>query len=223
MLVTETSSWRDVLLNFVVSGALHQGTALKDHYDNATCGNLSVIAWDDSMRFYPNSLPMFTCALHVDSAAPRCPGSYPRPYGVPEAHSQNLVVLPHYSCDAIAPILVVGCMLNSGVNEHYASLDSCTMDAMVVCLVLRSFVFALLLVIFAILVLPPAHSTAQCRDAGIACFFLRSCHDSKPPKAHSSRRPSCAGTDFASSFVFGGIGSFGDLGRVVQTCRLKTS
>ncbi len=111
MIVTATSSWRKLLLDFVVPGDLHQGTTLKNSYDDATRGKLSANAWNDPLRCYSNALPMFTCALHADSAAPRCPGSYPLSYGVPKAHSENLVVLPFYLCDAIAPLLGLDCML----------------------------------------------------------------------------------------------------------------
>ena len=107
-------------------------------------------------------------------------------------------------------------MLNAGMVEHYAPMGSCTMDDMVACLVLRSYALMPLLVLLAILVLPPAHSTAQCRGADTSCYFLRPCHDNKPLRGHSSRRLSCAGADAASSYVFGGVGPFGDPGRVVQ-------
>ena len=86
-------------------------------------------------------------------------------YGVPKAHSENLAVLPFCLCDAIAPLLGLDCMLNAGMVEHYAPMGSCTMDDMVACLVLCSYALMPLLVLLAILVLPPAHSTAQCMGA----------------------------------------------------------
>ena len=216
VIVTATSSWLKLLLDFVVPDGLHQGTTLKNSYDDATRGKLSANAWNDPLRCYSNALPMLTCVLHADSAAPRCPGSYPLSYGVPETHFESFVVLPFYLCDAIAPLLGLDCMLNAGMVEHYAPMGSCTVDDMVACLVLCSYALMPLLVLLAILVLPPAHSTAQCMGADTSCYFLRPCHDNMPLRGHSSRRPSCAGADAASSYVFGGVGPFGDPGRVVQ-------
>ena len=64
---------------------------------------------------------------------------------MPEARAKNLVVLLLYPCDALAPLLGLACMLGSGVDDHCAYLDCCTMQAMMVCLLMHSYDLMMLL------------------------------------------------------------------------------
>ena len=121
-----------------VSGALHQGAALNDHYVVATCGIFSAAASNVFMRLCQDALPMFTCARHVEFTALRCLGSYLHLYVLPAALTTNLGVLLHFACDAIALLLGLVRMFGSGVDGHCACLDLCATKAMVVCLIMHS-------------------------------------------------------------------------------------
>ena len=86
------------------------------------------------------------------------------PFGDPGRMVQNLsfdkailiyVSVPTIRCephcclraclDALAPRLSLACMLGSGVHDHYAYLDCCTMQATMVCLLMHSYALMMLL------------------------------------------------------------------------------